>query len=435
MNKVIVSYDNPSIFINNLVLCPGVNLVTGKEKFCKEFGTITSLEEDLLILASSIFATDLAVKRGKREEITRKIELTVPLVNVHLFNSIIDVIQYALFKLSHDSWTLNFVQKEGSFDDFHPKEIIKKSKVLLFSGGLDSASAALEFGENGESIQLVSHITGNRTIVTAQQEMYAYLDQKFPNQFNHIAFRVGGRDKKPKKLPFPVDKDREDTQRTRSFLFLSLAALVARRKGIHEVVVIAENGQLAINLPLTASRISAFSTHTAHPEFLSVMSNILSKVLNFDIKIHNPYLYLTKAEVVKALVKSHPDVIDKTVSCWKASRVVGQLKHCGYCVPCLIRRVAIEYNGATKNEYKRDLFLEDLTQILPDDEGLKNIKELALFIEFFSTNPNQAKIIDEYPDLINTSFDSEKATKLYKRFSKEALKVFGKYPNVLEIFG
>ena len=55
----------------------------------------------------------------------------------------------------------------------------------------------------------------------------------------------------------------ENSQRTRSFLFLVLGALAARRAGHIEIVYLAENGQMAIHLPLTQGRIGAFSTHTA----------------------------------------------------------------------------------------------------------------------------------------------------------------------------
>ncbi len=128
-------------------------------------------------------------------------------------------------------------------------------------------------------------------------------------------------------------------------LFLALAALVARRNGVEDVVVIAENGQMAIHLPLTTARIGAFSTHTAHPEFVHMMSKLLTTFLDYPIKIENPFLYMTKAEVVAATVKRHREVVEGTVSCWKTSRVVGDKKHCGYCVPCLSRRIALETHG------------------------------------------------------------------------------------------
>jgi hypothetical protein len=59
--------------------------------------------------------------------------------------------------------------------------------------------------------------------------------------------------------PSPTLKfDSENSQRSRSYLFLTLAALCARRVGHDEVLVIAENGQMAIHLPITQARIGPY---------------------------------------------------------------------------------------------------------------------------------------------------------------------------------
>src|SRR5213082_2450013 len=61
--------------------------------------------------------------------------------------------------------------------------------------------------------------------------------------------------------------DAESSQRTRSFLFLTVAALCARRVGHQNIVVIAENGQMAVHLPVTEGRIGPFSTRTAQLKY------------------------------------------------------------------------------------------------------------------------------------------------------------------------
>lgn len=435
MNKVVVTFSEADIKPNVLFLRPNINLITGVSNFQSEFGTPTSLEEDLLVLSSAIFASDLALKRAERENITRSIELNIPVVNHHLFESVLKELRFALYKLSHDSVVINFIKRAGTIENYKVTTVKKNAKVLLFSGGLDSMSAAVQFGRAGDNVELVSHITGNQVISRTQNNLFRFLQDEFKNQFNHTSFRVGGRTNPKKGFLFPSDSEREETQRTRSFLFLTLASIVARRRGIKDVIFIAENGQLAINLPLTASRISSFSTHTAHPEFLYVMGKILSKLLDFQLEIHNPFLYLTKAEVVKSLIGYKTAIIKRTISCWQASRVTGQYNHCGYCVPCLIRRIAIENNGIRLNEYKRDILNEDLSRIEPQDEGLKNIKELCLFIKLLSQTKSQANLEDEYPDLINPHFNAVKAATMYKKFAKEALDVFGNYPGIKSLMG
>jgi 7-cyano-7-deazaguanine synthase in queuosine biosynthesis len=410
-------------------LKPGVNLHHGHKAFKEEFGEPTSLEEDLLVLAAAIFASDLSFKRGEREEITRQIQLTVPVVNLAAFESIKVELKYALYRLSHDAWDIRFTAKPGVPETTSAFPTEADGNVLLFSGGLDSFAAAVKYGTQKEEVHLVSHVTRNLTVSRAQDKVFEHLVKKYKKQFRRTTFRVSGLNRSDKGYPFASDDDREESQRTRSFLFLSLAGLVARRRGFHRIVMIAENGQMAIHLPLTAARIGSFSTHTAHPNFVIIMGTLLSKLFSFSITIENPFLYLTKAEVVRDVVLKHSKALSHAVSCWKASRVSGGFNHCGFCVPCLIRRISIEAHGVQVAEYKRDLFIEDIGMLDPTDEGKRNLADLGEFIHLFTT-ATPAQLEAEYPELIDSSFSSEQACAMYKRFTIEAKTVFEKYPGV-----
>lgn len=421
-----------------LALRPGKNLNIGENNFRSEFGQPTSLELDLLTLASAIYACDLAFKREERSNYPRKkIELTIPVINQRTFKSqdVAGAIRYALYKVSHDVWDIKFVRREGTPEASGQWPEQGSGRVLLFSGGLDSIAAAIAYGEAGDSTYLSSHVTANRTTAEAQQAALDHLETTFPNQFSSFQFRVATSNKVSQGYPFPTNQDREPSQRTRSFLFLALAALVARRKGLRDVVVIAENGQMAIHLPLTAGRISAFSTHTAHPEFLQTMSGLLSNLLDYPISIDNPFLYKTKAEVVENTVIRHSEIIEKTVTCWKASRIPGELRHCGICVPCLTRRIALETNGLNLAEYNRDILTEDVARLPPENEGKRNLVELAEFTKIFSRSYSEAALQEKYPDLVNLYFDSAEAIRMYRRFAQEAHSVFNRYPAVRSIVG
>ena len=100
---------------------------------------------------------------------------------------------------------------------------------------------------------------------------------------------------------------------------------------------------MAIHLPLTQGRIGAFSTHTAHPDILVNMEAFLSEALDAPFQISNPYIHLTKAEVVKKVIDLFPDLIPTANSCWRNARLPAGTTHCGECIPCFIRRIAIEY--------------------------------------------------------------------------------------------
>jgi 7-cyano-7-deazaguanine synthase in queuosine biosynthesis len=431
--KAVVVFEETIREPGTLYLQPGINITTGERVFSQIFGTLTSLEEDLLILASAIFACDLAFKRGQRENVPRKIELTVPVINHAAFNSILDELRYTLLVLSHDAWDIRFIRKIGTPESSRNWSKDVTGKVLLFSGGLDSFAAAILYGEAGENVQLVSHITANRVVSSSQETLFAYLQDRFSNQFNRIAFRISGRSKPAAGFPFPSDRDREESQRTRSFLFLSLAALTARRRGLSDVILIAENGQMAIHLPLTAGRISAFSTHTAHPEFVHEMGNLLSTLLSHPIHIENPFLYQTKGEVIRNLLENHQATFKDTVSCWKASRVTSAHNHCGICIPCLVRRIAVEAQGYEISEYQRDILREDVGELSPEDDGKRNLMDLLEFVHIFNSSVTQASLENLYPELINEWIDTARAVEMYRRFAAEAHSVVEHYPLISEL--
>jgi len=406
------------------VLVPDENLVTGARELARQVGHLTSLEEDLVTLAAAIFAIDLAAKRGEREDIVRDLHLSLPVVNHHAFMHLTDDLSNILYILSHDNWTVEFTRKAGTPENTQswPEH---QGKTLLFSGGLDSLAGAVEELEGGSALQMVSHYTGNPVTRGCQNRLFTYLDDTFPGQATRVSVKATGRNRGI--LPFPSDDAREPTQRTRSFMFLVLGAIAARRKGYRDVVMIAENGQMAIHLPLTAARIGAFSTHTAHPEFVYEMQQFLGTILSYDLTIENPFLYRTKAECVVRLVAAHARAIEDSVSCWKSSRQTQ--RHCGICIPCLIRRIALEHQGITLHEYARDLLAEDISALPPDDTGKRNFSELVEFMTWFGGTYPDAAIEETFPELISERFDKIRAVSMYRRFAREARGVLSRYLN------
>jgi Queuosine biosynthesis protein QueC len=167
-----------------------------------------------------------------------------------------------------------------------------------------------------------------------------------------------------------------------------------------------------------------------------MMSELLSTLLDYPIKIENPFLYMTKAEVVAATVERHREVIEATVSCWKASRVGGDKKHCGYCVPCLSRRIALETHGLELPEYQRDLLREEVSSLGTEHEGKRNLVEMIEFVSTFGGSHSQADLESEYPDLLlGEEIDATAAVEMYRRFAREAFDVFNCYPSVKAIMG
>lgn len=414
-------------------LYPGQNLYTGIKYFEDEFGAPNSLEEDLFNLASGIYATDLAVHRQEREHYIRSIELNVEVINLHAFERIKNLLEKALLVVSRDNWNINFIQKKGypvgNFDWQN-----NEGAVLLFSGGIDSMCAAAEFIKEERNLVLVSHNSqGNAVIDDCQRKIHSSLEKHFKKTVKHIHIKVYGR--KHGKYDFP--EERENTQRTRSFLFLTLAALITRRSSFNKVLYMAENGQFAIHLPLNQARVGPFSTHTADPEFISDTQEIFRILLsNPSFEIFNPFIYKTKAEVFSLLPKPLQKEAHLSASCWMISRTVGN-KHCGYCVPCISRRIAIEFNKINFNEYAYDIFNTDLNTLADSDDKKRNLIDYLEFISRFKkvTKTNRNELLIDFPELYNTAFDTEQALELFERVSFQSFTVFKNYPQVLKIIG
>ena len=195
----------------------------------------------------------------------------------------------------------------------------------------------------------------------------------------------------------------------------------------------AENGQFAIHLPLTAARVGAFSTHTAHPEYLKRMQELLREILLCpDLELSNPFAYITKGEVVKIMPNSFRHVIEKSISCWMTSRLASKT-HCGECVPCMSRRLALESAGISFDEYNRDMFRADMGDLPPDDIGKRNLSDLLEFIAQFHGRlaiSDESELCLAFPELFNPYVERTQAIALYRRFAKSATKVLTRYPAI-----
>lgn len=403
------------------VLDAGGNLKTGEPDIVRCFGDVSSLEADLLLLASSIFAADRATARGEREDFQRNIELRVPVANLARLMPLVPDIEEILRLLSQDGWTI-ILRQAPSQAEATPNPRPAAGTTLLFSGGLDSLAAAVEYGRDATALELVSHRTRNTATISTQNELAALLtDRGFNVTHRHffVSSTAGG--------PSDLEHDVENTQRTRSFVFLVLGAIVARRTGKHDLVYLAENGQMAIHLPLTAARIGAFSTHTAHPDVLVAMERFLGTALVVPLRLINPYVLKTKREVIEVVQRLLPEAIPLASSCWRNAHLPAGATHCGACVPCYVRRIAIEHSGPDTTRYARDLWAEDIAKLSPDDDGRRNFADLAEFVMRFETATNE-ELISEFPELISDSFDAFEVIQMYRRFAGEARAVLGRYP-------
>jgi len=115
---------------------------------------------------------------------------------------------------------------------------------------------------------------------------------------------------------------------------------------------------------LGPARLGTLSTRTAHPRYLASFSETIDRLGVFSGAVRNPFLFLSKTDMIAASDLTCGSLLLQTVSCAHATNVPrwagrGDLEHCGYCVPCLYRRAAMIAAGLDKPEsYLQDIFTD-----------------------------------------------------------------------------
>lgn len=240
--------------------------------------------------------------------------------------------------------------------------------VCLFSGGLDSLCGAYQLLSERRRVLLVGHQAEGVTS-SAQMELANALRSLFPDSVSFIQCRVA---RSPRLSPtFPLPPKSENSHRIRSFLFLGLGVAIAAAAGISEVVI-PENGLIALNPPLQVSRVGSLSTRTAHPAFLFGYSALLSDLGIYRGRLWNPFIFDSKTDMMEDAEDALRRLALRSVSCSHANDVRWILpadaphldsssgdraRHCGYCIPCIYRRVALLSIGADdRKHYVVDVF-------------------------------------------------------------------------------
>ena len=348
---------------------------------------------DLMILAAHVYAADTRISRTteSQDTWTREIRLVVPVLNVNIWNNTREQIVRLLNFLTGDRWSVSFRQRPSSFEKIVQKDAKELfgsnyTGVSLFSGGLDSLIGAIDTLEAGKAPLLVSH-AGDGATSKAQELCFEKLKANYKKiSFSRLRFWLN--------IPGDIFKgiQTEDTTRGRSFLFFALGVLAGTGINPPFELQVPENGLIALNVPLDALRLGSLSTRTTHPFYMNCWNDLLS-ALGIDGKLDNPYWNKTKREMVEncANKKLLKKIIPFSISCSSPTKGRWQgigTEHCGYCLPCLIRRASIK-NDSTKYT------LENInTQTLNTlrSEG-QQIRSLQIAIKRLAKNPALAKIL------------------------------------------
>ncbi|MFD0206370.1 MULTISPECIES: 7-cyano-7-deazaguanine synthase [Saccharothrix] len=302
---------------------------------------LPAVAADLLDIAASVHAIDRMVKRpyygglGSGGDWGRSIRAVIPVREVDRWSASRDEIHMLLEWLTDDRWDCSFVQAEGRglasrqgyLLDLLPDDI----EPVLFSGGLDS-TAGLAVHGTANPLLPVSVVT-NGHMAGVQRRVLSWLGF---DESKHVRYKVN-----LKRRLTGRDGARESSQRSRGLLFLASGVATALTLGARRLWF-CENGIGAVNLPYIGSQLGAQATRSAHPKTVALMQALVHALTGEDFKIHNPFLGMTKAEVVSAVPAGSLRALSESVSCDTsfASRVKGHPR-CGICTSCLLRRQAV----------------------------------------------------------------------------------------------
>ncbi len=309
---------------------------------------ISDRAADLMEIAACVYVADQLAKRTGRKTVDygdlwyRHFRFEVGVRDLDFWNdaTINDSLVEMLSFLSGDNFEFSFVKNPspaplGEYLNFRATDPNPEGidRVVMFSGGLDSLGGAVHsIFEKQEKVALVSH-TSVGHIKGIQNTLVEQIQKK-----------ASGATSAPTHVPVWANKhglvEVETTQRSRSFLYVALGAVVANLYGL-SAVDFYENGIVSVNLPLAQHSIGGRATRTTHPQTMRRFQHLLSQVFDKDMAVRNEFFDHTKQDVVELIERAgHGDLIDQSISCTHTRGAANASPHCGLCSQCLSRRFA-----------------------------------------------------------------------------------------------
>ncbi len=353
-------------------LPPGENVFLKARNISESLAqSLSAVSLDLLEIAAYIYSADQSKPRGGAtfpqdgRNWYRQFELSVPVRHPELWaeKKVIKKLTELLRFMANDDYRFVFrpllddYPRDAYFDFETGKPWFEPDSVLLFSGGLDSLTGVVEeLQDPHRKLLLVSHRSVSK-IDKPQRDLVADLKDRFSAQDRIFH------------IPVWVNKERGITkdanQRSRSFLYASLAAVIATMTKSREIKFY-ENGIVSSNLPVSDQVIDARASRSTHPKTLRLMSELFSEVLGHEFKVVNPFFGKTKSDVVGTLKSlGGEELIKISRSCTRTIASTRIHTHCGTCSQCIERRLAMLYNGLEDSDpeemYKTRLFLDELS--------------------------------------------------------------------------
>jgi 7-cyano-7-deazaguanine synthase in queuosine biosynthesis/DNA-binding winged helix-turn-helix (wHTH) protein len=404
--------------------------------------TVPPVFVDLLEVAAFVYAADQALTRGGPKEIDygdkwrRHLRFEIPVRQLDIWarpdvrDALRDVLSFLLddhefefgFRRLTDAPNLDAYL----FDSVEASGKVDCEEVILFSGGLDSLGGAVqEILQGHRKVVLVGHNSVSK-VVRRQRELA-----------DAIGNMVNERRLRPVHVPVNVNKGkrlgREFTQRSRSFLFMAIAAPVAQLFG-RERIRFYENGVTSLNLPISLQIIGGRTSRTTHPRVLRSFEQLLTLLAGHPFEVENPFQWQTKIDLLRQIkAAGHAALCASAVSCGHTIRQTIEHPHCGRCSQCVDRRLCALAAGLNNEEDPPGRYASDVLT------GPRDGADLVLVERYYGTALRIERIMDtaafvsEFPEVsdavryLNLT-PSEAARKVYdlaRRHASAVCEVLG----------
>ncbi|OQW90794.1 MAG: hypothetical protein BWK78_06165 [Thiotrichaceae bacterium IS1] len=365
----------------DVVCVIGKDLKIGYENLQQKCGEeLSSIEIDFLSVAGAVAFADRKIRRKTHQwarQLTIHISVYCPEQWGRSQNKLVECLNF----LTGDYWKFEFIKREDNLQQGFQQTLLKDIKgqtvVIPYSGGMDSYA----------DLNLVKHDEPDVKPFLVTIEFKKTLETR--KSAFHTSHSLDGSDNRAYvPITFSELDHPEISFRSRTFVFFSVAAIVAKLIGSKRILI-PESGQGALGTALITLGDEPTFQATV-PTFTEKLRNFLTTLWNDALAFEHPYLWNTKAEVLHRLIEiNKADDLLETCSCSRQiarnKGLSGAPQHCGVCSNCLLRRVALVMSGFTdyheKEEYVwKNLDAEDLelATSFSDLETTRNDYEIAI---------------------------------------------------------
>ena len=397
--------------------------------------------KDLLEIAGYVFAADRNIPRGPDNAVEfqnwgRSFHFHFKVRDFAFWNQqdVKQKLSAALCFMSGDKkyeFTFQKGQSDSPMNLFDREEFKinteKKTDIVLFSGGLDSLTGTVELlSTTDRNLCLISHVSRQPGTEKTQNKLVEVLNRDFNNRCQHFKFYCH----------LTGERAIDETQRTRPFLFSSMAFALATAFNQGRINFF-ENGMTSINFPKRQDLMNGRASRTTHPKTIGLLQEFFDLFKeNTPVKIEHPYFFKTKTDVVKTLADfDKKNLISSSVSCSKRYLNTTSHTHCGKCSQCVDRRFAMYANNLSDYDDSGLYEFDFIKQPFDDKAKTSTIDFIRLAVGFSNDTIESFfnDILPEYVDLDNYiagNSENERIKNIFTLCQKHGVQIVAALENI-----